>query len=69
MCYGYNIPEKEVSVMFLDNDKDKEDTQRIKNLLLFKFWGTNHERDELFSSPWFWGLIIIVFILLTLLTR
>ena len=39
--------------MWWDDDRDGKDMQRWKNMSFLKFWGTNAERDELFSSPFF----------------
>lgn len=53
--------------MFWDEKEDSEETQRFKNLIILKFWGTNKERDEFFDSPVFWiffAVIVLIFVLL-----
>lgn len=42
--------------MWWDEKGDSEDWQKIKNMTIFNFWGTNKERDEMFNSP---GCLII----------
>jgi len=50
--------------MFWDDKKDDKDAQRFKNLMFVHFWGTNEDRDELFSSPWFWGILWVICLIL-----
>jgi hypothetical protein len=49
--------------MFLDDPNDSKDEQRYKNMIFFKMWLTNDERDRLFESPLMGWMAIIMIIL------
>jgi hypothetical protein len=45
--------------MLWDDPKDSENTQRFKNLILFKFYGTNEERDQVLPVLGFIFLLLL----------
>jgi hypothetical protein len=55
--------------MILDNEDDSEDWQKFKNFMIFKFWGTNKERDEAFNSNGFMilGIALIIAIIIVII--
>ncbi len=51
--------------MFFDDKDDSEETQRLKNVLVFKIFLTNKERDEFLNSRWPAAMLAItVFVVL-----
>jgi len=54
--------------MWWDDKDDSEEWQRFKNMSLLNVWGTNKERDEMFESPgWLIISIIIVVVIISLI--